>query len=580
MADERPPIREEENSPPIDPFEAELVAYLDGELDDAAARKVAARLAGDPAARSKAAALKKTFDLLDYLPRPEPSANFTTRTLEQLPAVKTTAVPSLSSTAAASASASASVPRLTNAMASPLEEPPRQRRALWPAGVLLTAASCALGGYLVTAAVTPSRSTKESPARDELPISDRGVVEHLPLYAAADDYEFVRSIASPEFFGDDPAVTFDARLNPEQPLPESVASGPAFEKLAVSFKALPAERQEVIRELHKHLFERVELAERNRLFRVLEVYTIWLNRLPAGQRRIILGAATASQRLDEIRELLNRQWLDSLPPSQRAKLTGLSASEKAEVIGKWKMAEAERREEWVLVRDHAEDIAANRVPWPFDDPARKKDIIEFIRFTFHPDNAKRSRLTANEFDRLNATFKEANEKQGWAWHGYGKLIYDATSKYEPWLLPEPAAGEPITRVNQLPKLRRYFEGPGAKSVQPVIGKWPDFALRVHAAAQFMKGERLPPLGPAKPSEFKEPLQTFVTKDLTRSLTPNEKRTLEGLEGKWPEYPREVLRLSKIHNLSAPGMMLPGSPRQWDNLYRTRIGPSRGGFGKP
>ena len=39
-------------APPLDPFEAELVAYLDGELDPAAAGRVEARLATDPAARA------------------------------------------------------------------------------------------------------------------------------------------------------------------------------------------------------------------------------------------------------------------------------------------------------------------------------------------------------------------------------------------------------------------------------------------------------------------------------------------------------------------------------------------------
>ena len=91
MADEPLPVPDD--APPADPFEAELVAYLDGELDPAAARKVEKRLATDPAARAKATALKKTYDLLDYLPQPEPSATFTTRTLDKIPAVKSGSLP-------------------------------------------------------------------------------------------------------------------------------------------------------------------------------------------------------------------------------------------------------------------------------------------------------------------------------------------------------------------------------------------------------------------------------------------------------------------------------------------------------
>ena len=91
MADEPLPVPDD--APPADPFEAELVAYLDGELDPAAARKVEKRLATDPPLRAKAAALKKTYDLLDYLPQPEPSATFTTRTLDKIPAVKSGSLP-------------------------------------------------------------------------------------------------------------------------------------------------------------------------------------------------------------------------------------------------------------------------------------------------------------------------------------------------------------------------------------------------------------------------------------------------------------------------------------------------------
>src|SRR5262249_15358697 len=92
MRDDEPtPVPDDD--PPPDPFEADLVAYLDGELDPADARRVEARLATDPEARAKATALKKTFDLLDYLPRPEPSPHFTTRTLPQLPAASRAGAP-------------------------------------------------------------------------------------------------------------------------------------------------------------------------------------------------------------------------------------------------------------------------------------------------------------------------------------------------------------------------------------------------------------------------------------------------------------------------------------------------------
>ena len=62
MSDEPLPP-DEDDAPPADPFEADLVAYLDGELDAAAARKVEVRLAADPAAR------RITATLTDAVPR-------------------------------------------------------------------------------------------------------------------------------------------------------------------------------------------------------------------------------------------------------------------------------------------------------------------------------------------------------------------------------------------------------------------------------------------------------------------------------------------------------------------------------
>jgi len=63
---------------------ADLVAYLDGELTGEAARALEAKLSLDPAARAEADALRRTWELLDFLPRPQPSLRFTHRTLERL----------------------------------------------------------------------------------------------------------------------------------------------------------------------------------------------------------------------------------------------------------------------------------------------------------------------------------------------------------------------------------------------------------------------------------------------------------------------------------------------------------------
>src|ERR1700676_2331743 len=67
-----------------DDDKAELVAYLDGELDEAATQAVEAKIATDPDARAELDAMKQTWGMLDYLPKASPSPNFTNRTMERL----------------------------------------------------------------------------------------------------------------------------------------------------------------------------------------------------------------------------------------------------------------------------------------------------------------------------------------------------------------------------------------------------------------------------------------------------------------------------------------------------------------
>src|SRR5579862_6854759 len=68
---------------------ADLVAYLDGELDAETSHALEAKLARDPAARTEVEQLRRTWELLDFLPKPEPSPNFTHRTMERIGPVVT-----------------------------------------------------------------------------------------------------------------------------------------------------------------------------------------------------------------------------------------------------------------------------------------------------------------------------------------------------------------------------------------------------------------------------------------------------------------------------------------------------------
>ncbi len=56
-----------------------LVAYLDGELNEAESRAIATKLTKSATARREIEGLEKTWELLELLPRPKASEDFTAR---------------------------------------------------------------------------------------------------------------------------------------------------------------------------------------------------------------------------------------------------------------------------------------------------------------------------------------------------------------------------------------------------------------------------------------------------------------------------------------------------------------------
>ena len=163
---EKKPLNEDEHD--------ELIAYLDGELTEADARKVESKLSADPAIRAQADALKRTWDLLDYLPRPEASSNFTHRTVERLEAVRP-------------------------AMAA------GQRRWLlglgWAAALLVAT----MAGYAAAPLVLSKPAAEPPPDVDKHLVRDLRVLERLRLYQNVNDIQFLNELDRPELFGDDQA---------------------------------------------------------------------------------------------------------------------------------------------------------------------------------------------------------------------------------------------------------------------------------------------------------------------------------------------------------------------------------------
>src|SRR5262245_25626651 len=82
-----------------------------------------------------------------------------------------------------------------------------------------------------------------------------------------------------------------------------------------AFYALPAERQEAMRRLDHQLHE--DLSTQTRLWPVLTRYHDWLEHLQAPDRAHVLAARTPRERLQRIRDLREREWIEQLPARLR-----------------------------------------------------------------------------------------------------------------------------------------------------------------------------------------------------------------------------------------------------------------------
>jgi anti-sigma factor RsiW len=162
----------------------DLVAYLDGELDEPEAQSVEARLGTDEAVRREAESLRKTWDLLDYLPRPpEPAADFTSKTLDRLEKV------------------TAPVPSGPTVVAAPRRRAVLRTAAKWVAVAFLLAAATAAGYFGRALFTAPKAKAAPQPEQDPKVLADLRVIDNLRLYVQADDFEYLKLLEKIDQFG-------------------------------------------------------------------------------------------------------------------------------------------------------------------------------------------------------------------------------------------------------------------------------------------------------------------------------------------------------------------------------------------
>jgi anti-sigma-K factor RskA len=158
---------------------AELVAYLDGELDETATQAMEAKIATNSDVRAELDALKQAWGLLDFLPKASPSPNFTNRTMERLTLEKV-----------GGATTTAPMPAKSAWLT----------RVAWAAALLLALG----GGYFAATRIWPGHQPEPIAEDEKELVRNLRIAERWRLYENADDLDFVRKLSHPDLFGEDP----------------------------------------------------------------------------------------------------------------------------------------------------------------------------------------------------------------------------------------------------------------------------------------------------------------------------------------------------------------------------------------
>lgn len=338
-------MNQPQRSPETVEMETELVAYLDGELDHAAAQRVERRLSEDPEFRRRLQQLQRAWDLLDSLPRLEASKTFATTTVEMV-AVK----------AAADSQQGVGQRR-------------RQRFLGWAGKAAALAVAVLLGFVLV-------RQRLGAPERRFL--ADLPVIEHVDLYLNADDVEFLKQLRRAGLFDTDASDAAFASTKSGDSIEQRRAyvAGLApreldeLQRKREAFQQLAPETQQSLRVLHAAIQNDAQVDD---LRHTLQQYSGWLRTLPAGRRAELLSLAT-DERVGQIRQLLEQQRREQ--EQRMPRLTGRSLKgDDAKVLAQWLDN---------IIAQHEEELS-NLVPPGFfrdrfrqiTDPQRRRASLLF-----------------------------------------------------------------------------------------------------------------------------------------------------------------------------------------------------------
>jgi hypothetical protein len=339
----------------------------------------------------------------------------------------------------------------------------------------------------------------------------------------------------------------DAPLNPDDPA--------YLRRQYAWFQAQDPARQAQLRKLHAE-FQQVPPEEQARLTKVIQTYNAWLVKLPEADRRRLLAAPTPAERLDEVRKLREREWVDAQPRPYRDEYAALPEPARRDKVQEWRAEEADRREEWALAQKQWADNPTGKTPAVL---INDRQAVE--AFVAH----LRENLSEAERKALDEA-RTALDDFG-AWFGYGFLIVRHAELHSifPWAKVGPR------EWSELPdEWKRAFPRDSLpREVRRARGRWPDFAAELTAHARRNNLD-LPPLGETNKKQMPGEVTEFLDRALDRQLRQAgeggkaDRKLLADAEGRWPEYPRQIVDLARKYRQPIPGWTLP-QPQFWERL---------------
>jgi hypothetical protein len=325
------------------------------------------------------------------------------------------------------------------------------------------------------------------------------------------------------------------------------------------FQAMPSEQQDRLRQLDRQLTE-ADAETRDRLLRVMGEYAAWLARLPEADRQRVIAAASSEERVQVVREIKERQWVESQPPARLAEWRAANEELRRRLAERWRQEEQAHSDDWAEAK-HLEAMERERPMGPRGLDGFREDLSAFIQKRLVP------MLSADELKQLQA----AEAMRRWNMQGYFTTVVKLSDRH-PVLAPD----------------ARYLSGKGLpedyrkaldsapdtvathteiKNLTALEGK-PEFAANVARLVRLWNAPVKQQLGPVSAKEISPAVEEFVAK----KLTDEDRARLKKDEGRWPEYVQTLHKVARERKLAVPDLDLPGDPAMWDGV-RNRPAPS-------